>query len=78
MNDNNERIKEKLDFFYNQKIKVHVIKHDKEFLNGILLKPEGDGVYILNEDQDGEVRIFSVDIYDVVEFKEKVEVVENE
>jgi len=75
MNENSERIKEKLDFFYNQKIKVHIIKHNKEFLNGILLRIEGEGIYILNEDQDGETRIFSVDIFEVKEFKERVEVV---
>ena len=44
MNENSERIKEKLDFFYNQKIKVHIIKHNKEFLNGILLRIEGEGI----------------------------------
>jgi len=39
------------------------------------LRIEGEGIYILNEDQDGETRIFSVDIFEVKEFKEKVEVV---
>jgi len=74
MDENTQRIKEKLDFFYDHKLKVHVIKHkNNEFLNGFLVDKEDEGVFILNEDVDGKIRIFAADIYDVSEFKEKVE-----
>ena len=71
MDDNDtKRIKEKLDFFYQEKIKVHIEKCDKEFLNGILIKKSSDNIYEIKEDKFGLMHVFISDIYDVNEFRE--------
>ena len=71
MNDNEKRIKEKCDFFYSEKIGVHIEKKDREFLNGVLIKKIKDGVWLLNENKLGEIYLFEKDIFDVDEFKER-------
>lgn len=68
--DNEKRIKEKLQFFYDEQVEIHVEKKDREFWNGILVKPKGDGVWIFQEKKIGEILLFVCDIYDVDEFRE--------
>jgi len=70
INDNEQRIKEKCDFFSAEKIAVHIKKHDKEFLNGILKTKLRDGVWLLDERKLGDVYVFVKDIYEIVELKE--------
>ena len=67
---NEERIKEKIDFFMEEKIKVHVELKDKTFLNGIIIKKLRDNVYWLEERMLGEVFLFVKDIYDIDKFNE--------
>ncbi len=68
--DNEQRIKEKLDFFLNEKVRVHIEKKDRQFWNGILIEKKNKGVFILEEDKLGLVHLFVSDIYDVDEYHE--------
>jgi hypothetical protein len=70
MDNDNENIKKKLDFFLTEKNKVHVEKHNKEFLNGFILEKINDDVYLMKDDKYGEMKIFVFDIYDIEEFRE--------
>jgi len=63
--DNELRIKEKLDFFLDEKIKVHIELLDKTFLNGLILKKLRENVYWIIDDKLGELFLFVKDIYDV-------------
>jgi len=63
--DNELRIKEKLDFFLDEKIKVHIELLDKTFLNGLVLKKLRENVYWIIDDKLGELFLFVKDIYDV-------------
>lgn len=70
--DNDRRIIEKLDFFYNERVEIHIVKKDREFWNGILLTPkkEDRSVWIFKERKIGEVLLFVSDIFEVSEFRE--------
>ena len=66
MTDENEtRIKEKLDFFMEQKVKVHVKLIDKTFLNGIITKKLKEGCYWFVDKVFNGVYLFSKDVYEV-------------
>ena len=45
MNDNEKRLNEKLEFFMNEKVEVHVNLIDKTFLNGFIVKKLREGTY---------------------------------
>lgn len=70
INDDEQRIKDKLEFFMDEKIKVHVELKDKTFLNGIIIKKLRDNVYWIEERKLGEVFLFLRDIYDINKFEE--------
>ncbi len=70
-NDNERRIKDKLDFFKDEKVEVHVKLLDKTFLNGFIEKELKPGVYWFIENKLGKVFLFLKDIYEVVEFSKK-------
>lgn len=70
-NGNNDlRIKEKLDFFMSEKVKVHVELKDRTFLNGFIEKKLKENIYWFIDDvfKDG-IYLFVKDIYDVDNFK---------
>lgn len=69
INDNEKRIREKLQFFYQEHIEIHVERKDRQFWNGILVKPKTVDVWILQEKKLGEVLLFISDIYDVDELR---------
>ena len=69
--DNEKRIREKLDFFFKEKVSVHIEKKDREFFNGLLVEKKSDDVYILKERKFGLVHVFISDVYDVSEFREE-------
>jgi hypothetical protein len=75
MDNNKLAIIEKLEFFLSRKIKVHITKENKEFLNGYLKTKEADGIYILDRfDQEkniGLTYVFVSEVFDVEEFKDK-------
>ena len=53
---------DKIEFFLDNKIKVHIDLLDGTFLNGRLIKKIKENVYWLEEDKLGEVFIFLKDI----------------
>jgi hypothetical protein len=53
---------EKLQFFLDNKTKVHIDLKDGTFLNGFILKKIRDDVWWLEEDKIGEVFVFLGDI----------------
>jgi len=67
----NERgVKEKLEFFFKEKIPVHIFKNDKRFLNGLLIEKKSDSVFILKERKFGLMHIFVSEIFEVDAFRE--------
>ena len=66
-------IREKLEFFMDEKILVHISLKDGSFYNGELIKQVRDGVYWLEDREDGEIFIFVGDVKSCDQFKEKKE-----
>ena len=62
MEMNERNLNEKLDFFMQEKVKVHIDLLDGTFLNGFIVKNSKENVWIINEDKLGEVFIFVKDI----------------
>jgi len=65
-----EMIKEKIDFFMCEKVRVHIKLKDKTFLNGIIEKELKDGVYWFIDDKLKGVYLFLKDIYNVGKYME--------
>lgn len=69
---------DKLEFYFNEKIKVHIVLRRKlksgknEFLNGTLIRNPSHRLWILNENVLGEVRLSISEItpWGVYEFTE--------
>jgi len=70
INEKEKRILDKINFFLNENIKVHVEKSDRTFLNGIFIKEIKEGIWKFNDDKLKEVYLFLKDIYDIEEFRE--------
>ena len=66
MNDMNE----KLQFFLEQQIKVHIDLSDGTYLNGTLIKKVKENVWIIFEDKLGNVFVFEKDISKLQQFRE--------
>ena len=64
------RIKEKLQFFLDEKVKVHIERIDRKFWNGYLVKKKNENIYEFKEDKLGICHLFISDIYDLEEFRE--------
>jgi len=70
-NDNETKmIKEKLDFYMNKKIMVHIELKDKKFLNARIVERASDNVYVINERYFGLMHVFVGEIYRLSEFVE--------
>lgn len=65
------RIKEKLNFFYDEKCKVHISRFDNKFWRGFITGKKSDDVFEFNEDKLGECLLFVTDIHDVNMFREE-------
>jgi len=65
-------IQEKLDFFMDEGLMIHITFKDGHFLNGRLIKKLREGVYWLEERKLGQVFVFIRDIKELEEFKEVV------
>ncbi len=70
MNENEIRIKEKIVFFMNEKVKVHVQLNDKTFLNGFVSHELKENVYWFIDDKLKGVYLFLRDVYEIEKFKE--------
>ena len=66
--ENDQTIVEKLNFFLEEKINIHIKFNNKRFMNGILTEKKSDNVFILNERKLGLVHMFVSDIFEVNEF----------
>ena len=67
INDNEKRLKNKVDFFMDEKVEVHVKLLDKTFLNGFISNELRKGVYwFIDRKLDG-VYLFLKDIYEIEE-----------
>jgi len=70
MDDNEmKRMKEKLNFYLEEKIKIHIRRQDRQFWNGYLISKKSEDVYLFDEDKFGNVFLFLSDIFSVDEFK---------
>ncbi len=67
INENEIRIKEKLDFFLAEKVEIHVKLKDKTFLNGLIDRKLRKGVYWFVDRKLKGVYLFLQDIYEVEE-----------
>lgn len=70
-NDNDQTMNDKIEFFMESSIPVHIKLYDKTFLNGVIIKKLKDNVYWLEERKLGEVYLFSKDVYDVKKLEVK-------
>ena len=71
--EHKEIIEEKLNYFLNNSIKVHITKFNKEFLNGKIYSKLSNEIYLVREDRQGNIKVFLNEIFDIDEFKEKRE-----
>ena len=63
--------KEKIEFYQQEKIKIHVTLKDSSFLNGLVEKKIQEGVYLFIDDEIPEgVRLFLKEIYKLREWRE--------
>ena len=65
------RMREKFNFFYSERIPVHIKKLNGEWMNGNLLERKSDDVFMLEEREKGLVTIFVSEIKDVEMLKPK-------
>ena len=61
-------IKEKMDFYIGTDVVVHIIKKDREWLNGKVLS-RTNGVYIIDERKFGIIHVFLKEIFKISEKK---------
>lgn len=66
-------IKEKVEFFMDSKLKVHIDLINGTFLNGHFIKAVKENIYWLEEDKLGEVFVFLKDIIKVEQYRKKEE-----
>lgn len=66
---NEKNLKDKLDFFFQEKIKVHIDLKNGTFLNGSITKKSKENVWELEEKKIGKVYIFLKDISKVEQFR---------
>ena len=69
LNDIKE-LNEKLDFFMQEKVKIHVDLLDGTFLNGFVIKNIKENVWFVQEDKLGQVFLFVKDINKLQQFRE--------
>lgn len=70
INENEKRILEKLNFFLDEKVVIHIHRNDRKFWNGVLLEKKNNNVFILKERVLGLVHLFVKDVYEVEEYME--------
>lgn len=74
--DNELRLKQKANFYFNEKLVCHVIKEPKGFVNGWFRSELIDGLYYMFEDQrwpgkENERKLFLCDIFDIKDYEVK-------
>jgi len=66
-------MKEKIYFYKDEKIKVHIDLLNGTFLNGFILKEARENVFVLDEVKLGEVYVFLKEIEEIEQFRERGE-----
>lgn len=69
MDDKEKRNREKLKFFYNEKVRVHIERKDRQFWNGVIVGKKTDDIYLFKEDKFGEMHLFVTDVWEVEEYR---------
>ena len=70
---NETELNEKLDFYMQEKVKIHIDLFDGTFLNGFIIKNSKENVWWMQEDKLGQVFVFIKDISVIEQFRNKVE-----
>lgn len=68
------RLKEKVSFYFQEKLICHITKEPKGYVNGWIRSELQEGDFYWFEDQNypmEKVRLFLSDIFDINDFKEK-------
>lgn len=71
MKKDEDRIREKLNFFYHEKSRVHVSRFDGKFWRGMITGKKSEDVFEFHEDKFGESLLFVADVRDVNLFRER-------
>ena len=71
INEKDTMIKQKLNFFLEEKVNVHVKKNDRRFWNGLIIEKKSEDVFVMKERKLGIVHLFVSDIYSVEELAEE-------
>jgi hypothetical protein len=66
-----ELIEARFDFYYKEKIKVHIELISQKFYNGIILSKKDDGIYLIKDDIEGERFIFLSEVYKIDQYINK-------
>ena len=66
-----QRVKDKVNYFYNEKSRVHVTRFDKTFWRGVIIDKRSEDVFEFIEDKLGKCLLFVTDIHDINLFREK-------
>jgi len=69
IDENAIRIKGKLNFFLDEKVKVHIKRKDRQFWNGNLIKKKNENVFLIQEDKLGLMHLFVSDVFEVEEVR---------
>ena len=69
-NENDMIWNEKLQFYLDNKIMVHIELKDKSFLNARILEKESDKVWVVSDRKFGIMHLFISDIFKISDFTE--------
>ena len=66
-------IKEKFNYFFKNNTKVHIIRFNREWLNGTITKKLPGGLFEFIENERGLMKLFISEIWDISEYIERTE-----
>ena len=79
INENEQAMKEKINYFFDNKIKVHITLNrilasgKNVWLNGLVSEKLTENLFVIQEDVLGEIKITTFEILDIQEYKENEE-----
>ncbi len=72
IDEKNKRNEEKVNFYFSEKVKAHIILESRKFLNGYFDSEfKSNTYYWFVDDVDGRIRLFLTDIFDIKDYTEK-------
>lgn len=63
--------KEKITYFFEKKIPVHLLKRDRIWFNGIIVELTDSQTFLIKDQRIGEKKVFYSDVYDIDIFTEE-------